>query len=68
MSKAILTLRLWDDEANHVPGSEPDLIVSTGEEGQFTVAGAVGPEVTLSSAQALSLSRFFAENAKAEDS
>lgn len=65
MSKGTFTLRLWDDDtvAPH-DVDKPDLIVATGDEGQFVVI-TNGSTVVISSEQAQGLSSFFAYHAKA---
>lgn len=69
MSKATLTLKLWDDrrKPGDVANSEPDLQISTMPEGQFRFAGMSDP-VVISSQQANALADFLASNANtAED-
>lgn len=64
MSKAVLTLKIWDDrrKPSDVDASESDLQVSTMAEGQFQVI-AGSDVVVINSEQALVLSDFLADNA-----
>jgi len=69
MSKATLTLKIWDDRRKpaDVDASESDLQISTGAEGQFRFIPTGGDSVVINSEQARAISRFLASNAKAED-
>lgn len=64
MSKAVLTLKIWDDrrKPDDVSASESDLQISTMAEGQFQVI-AGSDVVVINSEQALVLSDFLADNA-----
>lgn len=68
MSKAVLTLKIWDDrrKPDDLSG-EDDLQISTMDEGQFRVGFTHGDAIVISSQQAREISRFLASNTKAED-
>jgi len=68
MSKGTFTLRLWDDDTvAPYDADDADLVVATGDEGQFLVS-TKERSVAISSEQARHLSSFLAHHAKADAS